>query len=61
MLRIIKRAPWIVAGALAAWLFDGTNGEERRRRLRARADELLHGGNAPRSPIDVDVPVERAA
>lgn len=60
MLRIIKRAPWIAAGALAAWLFDGTNGEERRRRLKARADDLLHG-QPTRPPIDVDAPVERAA
>ena len=61
MMRIIKRAPWIAAGALVAWLFDGTNGEERRRRLRARADDLLHGGHTPQTPIDLDVPTDRAA
>jgi hypothetical protein len=61
MLRIIKRAPWIAAGAVGAWLLDGTNGEERRRRLRERVDDLLKPGHPARPPVDVDVPEGRAA
>jgi hypothetical protein len=61
MFRIIKRAPWIALGAFAAWLFDGANGEERRRRLKARADELLNPSPTAQSPVDLDVPAGRAA
>jgi hypothetical protein len=61
MLRIIKRAPWIAAGAVGAWLLDGTNGEERRRRLRERVDDLLKPGPPERPPVDLEVPQGRAA
>lgn len=59
MVRIIKRAPWIALGALGAWLFDASQGPERRRRLRARVEELLHP--APPSEVPADVPIEHAA
>ena len=61
MLRIIKRAPWIAAGAVGAWFFDGTNGEERRRRLRERVDDLLKPGAPARPPVDLDLQEGRAA
>ncbi len=63
MLRILKRAPWIAVGAAGAWLFDTTNGEERRRRLRARVEELVAPGRAPGEPappVDLDVEPPRS-
>jgi hypothetical protein len=61
MLRIMKRAPWIAIGAAGAWLLDGTNGEERRRRLRKRVEEALNRDPAVRPPVDLGVSEGRAA
>ncbi len=47
MFRLMKRAPWIVLGAAAAYLADPASGVTRRRRLRRRIEELL-GGTEPR-------------
>jgi hypothetical protein len=40
MLRVLKRLPWIVLGAMGAWLFDGQQGADRRRRIKNRMAEL---------------------
>jgi hypothetical protein len=61
MFRILKRAPWIAVGAAGAWLFDATNGEERRRRLRERLDDLVQPTKPDRPPVDVGAPESRAA
>lgn len=60
MLRIIKRGPWIALGALGAWLLDPNNGEERRRRVRERFDELVHPEDLD-EPVATDVVEHRAA
>jgi hypothetical protein len=61
MLRIMKRAPWIAVGAVGAWLLDGTNGEERRRRLRKRVEDAFNGDATVRPPMDLGVDEGRAA
>jgi len=60
MLRLIKRAPWIALGALGAWLLDPDNGDERRRRVRERFDELVHPDQFD-EPVAADVVEHRAA
>jgi len=43
MFRIIKRAPWIVLGAGAAWLFDSEHGAKRRRQAKEKLDSIVSG------------------
>jgi hypothetical protein len=61
MFRILKRAPWIAIGAAGAWLFDSTNGEARRRRLRDRIDHFVKPESPPQAPPDLGMHEGRAA